>query len=92
MLKLAFCIANVSCTHSSLVCVFIKSFILCLVVFGLLMQEYDMAIVCYIVTIHQLLDKNAFFFWREEIKIHNLNLLNWSLLKQFSSHRCVTDP
>lgn len=62
MLKLAFCIANVSCTHSSLVCVFIKSFILCLVVFGLLMQEYDMAIVCYIVTIHQLLDKNAFFW------------------------------
>lgn len=36
MLKLAFCIANVTCTHAPLVCIFIKLYILCLIVFGLL--------------------------------------------------------
>lgn len=36
MLKLAFCIANVTCTHAPLVCIFIKLYILCFVVFGLL--------------------------------------------------------
>lgn len=45
MLKLAFCIANVMCAHFFLVCVCIELYILRFVVFGLLMEKYDMSIV-----------------------------------------------
>ena len=46
------------------------------------LQESAMAIVCCVIAIHFLLDTNPlFFFWREEMKIYNLDLLNWLFLQ-----------
>lgn len=46
------------------------------------LQEYAMAIVCCVIAIPFFLDTNSlFFFWREEMEIYNLDLLNWLFLQ-----------